>query len=37
MNRCDYIIVMHEGRKLAEGTSTEVKNNQLVIDSYLGG
>ncbi len=37
MNRCDYIIVMHEGRKLAEGTSSEVKSNQSVIDSYLGG
>ncbi len=37
MNRCDYIIVMHQGRKLAEGTSSEVKSNQLVIDSYLGG
>jgi branched-chain amino acid transport system ATP-binding protein len=37
MNRCDHIIVMHNGRKLAEGTPSEVKSNQLVIDSYLGG
>lgn len=37
MNRCDRIIVMHQGKKLAEGTPHEVKENQLVIDSYLGG
>ncbi len=37
MNRCDYIIVMHQGRNLAEGTASEVKSNRRVIDSYLGG
>ncbi|MFQ5838527.1 MAG: ABC transporter ATP-binding protein [Thermoplasmata archaeon] len=37
MNRCDRIIVMHNGRKLAEGTPSEVKSNKVVIDSYLGG
>ncbi len=37
MNRCDHIIVMHQGRVLAEGAPMEVKQNELVIDAYLGG
>lgn len=37
MSRCDHIIVMHQGRKLAEGPPGQVKENPRVIDSYLGG
>ena len=33
---CSSIIVLSEGSVLFEGTSDEVKNNDLVIDSYLG-
>ncbi|MFQ5908123.1 MAG: ABC transporter ATP-binding protein [Thermoplasmata archaeon] len=36
MSRCDVVIAMHNGRKLAEGTPTEIKANVDVIDSYLG-
>ncbi len=37
MSRCDWIIVMHEGRKIAEGLPHEISANPLVLDSYLGG
>lgn len=37
MNHCDRIIVMHNGRKLAEGSPAEVKSNPQVVESYLGG
>ena len=33
---CDPVIVLSEGSVLFEGTSEEVKNNELVIESYLG-
>ena len=33
---CDPVIVMAEGTVLAEGTATEVKNNEEVIEAYLG-
>ena len=33
---CDPVIVLSEGSVLFEGTSDEVKNNELVIESYLG-
>jgi branched-chain amino acid transport system ATP-binding protein len=33
---CDPVIVMSEGSVLFEGNSDEVKNNEKVIDSYLG-
>ena len=37
MKRCAWIIVMHQGRRLAEGPPDEIKANPRVIDSYLGG
>ena len=33
---CNPIIVMSEGSVLFKGTSNEVKNNEQVIESYLG-
>lgn len=33
---CDPVIVMAEGKVLAEGTAEEVKKNEAVIESYLG-
>ena len=33
---CDPVIVMAEGSVLFKGTSKEVKNNEQVIESYLG-
>ena len=33
---CDPVIVMAEGKVLAEGTIDEVKNNEQVIEAYLG-
>lgn len=33
---CDPVIVMAEGAVLAEGTADEVKNNEHVIEAYLG-
>jgi branched-chain amino acid transport system ATP-binding protein len=33
---CDPVICMAEGRVLAQGTAEEIKNNEQVIDAYLG-
>ena len=33
---CDPVIVMAEGTVLAEGTAEEIKENQSVIEAYLG-
>jgi branched-chain amino acid transport system ATP-binding protein len=33
---CDYVVVLHFGRKIAEGTLAEVQRHQSVIDAYLG-
>ena len=32
----DWVLVMAEGRLIAEGTATEISGNQEVIDAYLG-
>jgi len=33
---CDPVICMAEGRVLAEGTIEEIKNNEAVVEAYLG-
>ena len=37
MNLCDPVLVMSEGKKLAEGTADEIKTNEAVLEAYLGG
>jgi branched-chain amino acid transport system ATP-binding protein len=37
MNLCDPVIVMSEGKKLAEGKADEIKKNESVLEAYLGG
>ncbi|EMA67772.1 ABC transporter [Halorubrum aidingense JCM 13560] len=36
MNNCEHVIVMHQGSVLAEGTGDEIRNNEQVIEAYLG-
>ncbi|MFN0040979.1 MAG: ABC transporter ATP-binding protein [Burkholderiales bacterium] len=36
MDLCDRIVVLDYGRKIGEGTPTEIRANQAVIDAYLG-
>jgi branched-chain amino acid transport system ATP-binding protein len=33
---CDPVIVMAEGAVLAEGSASEIKKNNSVIEAYLG-
>jgi len=37
MNHSDRVVVMAEGRVIAEGEPHEVRSNQAVVDAYLGG
>jgi branched-chain amino acid transport system ATP-binding protein len=37
MQNCEKVIVMHQGRILTEGTPEDVRNNEDVIEAYLGG
>jgi branched-chain amino acid transport system ATP-binding protein len=37
MNLCNPVIVMSEGRKLAEGTPEQIKSDEKVLEAYLGG
>jgi branched-chain amino acid transport system ATP-binding protein len=37
MNLCDPVIVMSEGKKLAEGPAEQIKKDERVLEAYLGG
>ncbi|MFH5799150.1 ABC transporter ATP-binding protein [Haladaptatus sp. CMAA 1911] len=36
MNNCEHVIVMHQGKVLAEGKPAAIRSNEQVIDAYLG-
>ncbi len=36
MENCDPIIVMHQGKVLAKGQADDIRNNDRVIEAYLG-
>jgi branched-chain amino acid transport system ATP-binding protein len=36
MDLSDRVVVMDYGRKIGDGTPDEVRNNEQVIDAYLG-
>jgi branched-chain amino acid transport system ATP-binding protein len=36
MEHCERVIVMHQGRVLAEGEPAEIRGNERVVDAYLG-
>ncbi|WP_435363823.1 ABC transporter ATP-binding protein [Haloarchaeobius sp. DYHT-AS-18] len=37
MENCRRVIVLHQGRVLADGTPDEIRSNEQVIEAYLGG
>jgi len=37
MQNCEHVIVMHQGQVLMEGTPDDVRNDERVIEAYLGG
>jgi branched-chain amino acid transport system ATP-binding protein len=37
MDNCERVIVMHQGRILADGPPAEITENEAVINAYLGG
>jgi neutral amino acid transport system ATP-binding protein len=37
MNLCDRVTVMYQGTELVSGTPSEIRNDPLVLDAYLGG
>ncbi|WP_424016910.1 ABC transporter ATP-binding protein [Halorientalis pallida] len=37
MNHCEPVIVLHQGSVLVEGTPEQVKNDDRVLEAYLGG
>jgi ABC-type branched-subunit amino acid transport system ATPase component len=36
MNLCEHVIVLNRGRVLREGTPSEIQNDEMVQDAYLG-
>jgi len=36
MENCEHVIVMHQGKVLAEGSAEDIRNNDQVINAYLG-
>ncbi|MCJ2555371.1 MAG: ABC transporter ATP-binding protein, partial [Candidatus Thermoplasmatota archaeon] len=36
MRHSDTVIAMHQGKVFAEGTPTEIRGNEEVIETYLG-